>query len=176
MTVPVHTTEPVCVTEHLVRRLDVAVPLPYDRAVSRYEELVPAVDLARFGLLATWDAALELAEINAPHGFMIYWRSDVTATMAGSPSDWKCVEYLMGNHTIAERMFRHDPTVMLYAPLRTVIYANTEGDTRFAIDQPSTLFDSYGNPAIAEVGRHLDRLVANLLTRLGAPVPEELAS
>jgi hypothetical protein len=170
------TTSGIRATEHPVRRLDVALPLPYDRAVRRYEELVPTADLARFGQLATWDAVLELAEINAPHGFMIYWRSDVTAMMAGSPSGWKCVEYLMGNHTIAERMFRHDPAAMLHAPLRTVIYADTEGNTRFVVDQPSTLFGSYGNPTIAEVGRELDRLVANLLTRLGAPVPEELAS
>ena len=170
------TTSGIRATEHPVRRLDVALPLPYDRAVRRYEELVPAADLARFGQLATWDAVLELAEINAPHGFMIYWRADVTAMMAGSPSGWKCTEYLMGNHTIAERMCRHDRAAMLHAPLRTVIYADTEGNTRFAVDQPSTLFASYDNPAIAEVGRELDRLVANLLTKLGAPVPEELAS
>jgi hypothetical protein len=170
------TTSGIRATEHPVRRLDVALPLPYDRAVRRYEELVPAADLARFGQLATWDAVLELAEINAPHGFMIYWRADVTAMMAGSPSGWKCVEYLMGNHTIAERMFRHDPAAMLHAPLRTVIYADTEGNTRFAVDQPSTLFASYGNPAIAEVSRELDRLIANLLTTLGAPVPGELTA
>jgi hypothetical protein len=29
--------------------------------------------------------------------------------------------YLMGNHAIVEQMFRHDPRVLLYAPLRTVI-------------------------------------------------------
>ncbi|MCW2939004.1 MAG: hypothetical protein JWN00_1989 [Actinomycetia bacterium] len=170
------TTSSVRVTEHPVRRLDVPLPLPYDRALRRYEELVPAADMARFGQLATWDAVLEQAEINAPHGFMIYWRTDVTAMMAGSPSGWKCTEYLMGNHTIAERMFRHDPAAMLYAPLRTLIYADTDGNAHFAVDQPSTLFDSFDNPAIAEVGRELDRLIANLLAMLGAPVPQELAS
>lgn len=30
--------------------------------------------------------------------------------------------YLMGNHTIAERMYRHHPAVMLYAPLHTMIW------------------------------------------------------
>ena len=43
-----------------------------------------------------------------------YHRIDVTATMAGSASFWKATQYLMGNHTIAERMFRHDPSVMLH--------------------------------------------------------------
>lgn len=170
------TTSYIRATEHPARRLDVPLPLPYDQAVRRYEELVPAADMARFGQLATWDAVLEQAEINAPHGFMIYWRTDVTAIMAGSTSGWKCTEYLMGNHTIAERMFRHDPAAMLYAPLRTLIYADPDGNTRFTVDQPSTLFDSFDNPAIAEVGRELDRLIADLLTTLGAPVPKELAS
>jgi hypothetical protein len=160
--------------EHTSHRLLVPLPMPYDKAVKAYEQLVPLVDVARFAQLATWDAVLELADINAPLGFMIYWRVDVTASMAGSRSEWKTTEYLMGNHTIAERMYHHDPSAMLHAPLRTVIYADVDGDTYFAIDQPSALFSSYDNPAIAEVGLYLDSLVAGLLTELGAPVPAEL--
>ncbi|MDX3854465.1 hypothetical protein [Streptomyces sp. AK02-01A] len=162
-------------TEHPTHRLDVALPAPYERAVKRYEELVPAADTARFGQLASWQAALDLAEINAPHGFMIYWRTDVTSDMAGSGSGWKCTAYLMGNHTIAERMFRHDPATMLHAPLRTALYADVHGDTRFVVDRPSSLFDSYGTPAITAVGEELDQLLAGLLTLLGATPPKELS-
>jgi hypothetical protein len=61
-------------------------------AIHTYERLVPVVDKARFGQLATWDAVLALAQINAPLGFMIHWRTDVTALMAGSQSGWKYVE------------------------------------------------------------------------------------
>ena len=160
---------------HETRRLVVPLPAPYDEAVSLYERLVPVADLDRFGQLATWDAVLEQAAINAPLGFMIYWRSDVTAIMAGSGSGWKCTEYLMGNHTIAERMFHYDPAVMLHAPLRTVVYADAEERTYLAVDQPTTLFSSYDNPAIAEVGQHLDRLLADLFTAMGATPPAELA-
>ena len=162
--------------EHRSRRLLIPLPTPYDEAVETYERLVPVVDRARFGQLATWDAVIALAQINAPLGFMIYWRTDVTATMAGSQSGWKCVEYLMGNHTIAERMFRHDPSTMLHAPLRTVIYADADGDTWLAVDQPSALFASYDNQAVAEVGHYLDELLAGLLRALKAPVPSELLS
>ena len=38
-------------------------------------------------------------------------RTDVTVAMAGSGSFWKATEYLMGNHTIAERMLHHDPDI-----------------------------------------------------------------
>src|SRR5262245_39433210 len=162
--------------DHPARRLVVALPRSYDTARAHYEALVPEADLARYFQMASWQATLELAEINAPHGFIRYYRSDLTALMAGSPSVWKATQYLMGNHTIAERMFRHDPSVMLHAPLRTLLYADPEGDTQFAVDQPSLLFASYHNPQIADVGRELDALLAQLITMLGGEVPAELAT
>ena len=124
--------------------------------------------------MASWQATLDLAEINAPHGFMRYARSDVTALMASSPSFWKATQYLMGNHTIAERMFRHEPSVMLHAPLRTLLYADADGDTRLAVDQPSLLFGSYDNADIAAVGQELDGLLVGLIELLGGEVPDQL--
>ena len=38
----------------------------------------------------------------------------------------RVVTYMMGNNVIVERMFRHDPGVMLYAPLRTAIYQDAD--------------------------------------------------
>ncbi|MFE9311223.1 DUF302 domain-containing protein [Streptomyces sp. NPDC006706] len=160
--------------DHTARRLIVALPEPYDAAREHYEALVPEADLPRFFQMASWQATLELAEINAPHGFMRYYRSDITAVMAGSPSSWKATQYLMGNHTIAERMFRHDPSIMVHAPLRTLLYADPDGDTKLAVDQPSLLFASYGNPRIADVGRELDALLAGLITLLGGDAPPQL--
>ena len=159
---------------HLSRRLIVHLPHPYDEARELYEIMVPEADMARFGQMANWQATLELAEINAPHGFMRYYRSDVTAAMAGSASFWKATEYLMGNHTIAERMCHHDPAAMLHAPLRTLIYADPDGDTKLAVDQPSLLFASYNNPDIEQVGYRLDYLLALLIINMGADLPPEL--
>ena len=160
--------------EHRSRRLVVHLPRLYDEARELYETLVPEADVARFGQMANWQATLELAEINAPHGFMRYYRADVTAAMAGSASSWKATEYLMGNHTIAERMFHHDPATMLHAPLRTLLYADPDGDTKLAVDQPSLLFASYNNHDIETVGYRLDYLLALLIINMGGDVPEEL--
>jgi uncharacterized protein (DUF302 family) len=80
----------------------------------------------------------------------------------------------MGNHTIAERMFRHDPSVMLHAPLRTLLYVDTDGDTKLAVDQPSLLFASYDNPDIASVGKELDDLLVKLIELLGGKIPHQL--
>jgi hypothetical protein len=158
--------------DHPSRRLVVALPQLYDAAREHYETLVPEVDFARFLQMASWQATLELAAINAPHGFMRYYRSDVTAALASSPSFWKATQYLMGNHTIAERMFRHDPSVMLHARL----YVDADGDTKFAVDQPSLLFNSYENPAIAAVGLELDGWITQLISLLGGEVPAQLAA
>ncbi len=162
------------VIDHPDRRLLIALPEPYDLAREHYETLVPEVDSARFFQMASWQATLDLAEINAPHGFMRYARMDVTALMASSPSFWKATQYLMGNHTIAERMFRHEPSVMLHAPLRTLLYADADGDTKLAVDQPSLLFGSYENADVAAVGLELDALLVGLVELLGGEVPGQL--
>jgi uncharacterized protein (DUF302 family) len=94
--------------------------------------------------------------------------------MQAAGDTWLCNEYLMGNHTIAQRMFHHDPAVMLSAPLRTVIYADEAGTTWLAFDQPSPRFASYGDPEITAVGQELDDKLSALLETLGAPVPAEL--
>lgn len=103
---------------------------------------------------------------------MRYYRGDVTSVVAGAPSRWKATQYLMGNHTIAETMFRHDPSVMVYAPLRTLIYEDPAGRTRLAVDQPSLQFASFGDPRIAEVGVRLDALLSRLIALLGGEPPE----
>jgi hypothetical protein len=87
-----------------------------------------------------------------------------------------CIQYLMGNHTIAERMFRYDPRAMLYAPLHTVIWEDSVGRAWFTVDQPSTQFSSFGRPEIDAVGVELDRKLATLLDALGLDVPGALTT
>jgi hypothetical protein len=112
--------------------------------------------------------------IHSPHGFMRYYRGDVTAAMAGSASLWKATHYLVGNHTIAEAMFGHGPAVMLHAPSRTLLYADPDGDTKLAVDQPCLLFAGYHNPDIETVGHRLDYLLSLLIIDMGGNLPSEL--
>jgi len=80
----------------------------------------------------------------------------------------------MGHHAVAEKICRQDPAVMLYTPLRTLIYIDLDDRTRFTVDQPSTVFASFAEPAIAEYGVDLDTQLAELLSALGVeatPVP-----
>jgi hypothetical protein len=165
---------------HEVHRLTISTGLPYGEMVRRYEEAVPALDGTLFDDLrarrASWEAIREATVPNAPHDFIRYWTADFTWMMRAAGDRGDCTEYLMGNHLIAERMFRHDPGVLLHAPLRTTIHTGRRGETRFSLDQPSTLFRSFDDPDITAVGVELDRKVAALLDVLDVPVPEALAA
>jgi hypothetical protein len=163
---------------HEVHRLAIAVGSDFEDFRDRYEQSVPSLDSERHAALvresAGWDAILRTAAENAPHHFIRYWTSDIGALMRLAGDSAHCSSYLMGNHTIAERMYRHDPGVMLYAPLRTAIHQDADGTTWFSVDQPSTRFASFGDPAITDIGLELDHKLAALLEHLGAPVPPAL--
>ncbi|MEU8224172.1 DUF302 domain-containing protein [Kribbella sp. NPDC048915] len=163
---------------HETVRWSIPTDATFEDFRARYEAAVPALDLAEAAKARaerpSWDAILAATAKSAPHGFLRYWSTDAGDIMRLAGDDGLCVTYLMGNHTIAERMYRHDPTVMLYAPLRTTIHQDREGVTRFSIDQPSTQFSSFGIVDIAAVGRALDYKVANLLRDLDVAVPPGL--
>ena len=166
-------------TTYAVRRLNVPVPgvRDFQRA---YEEAVPDLPLREVQELlhrgAPWKEMSDLINARAPNGFLIYFRNDVHPVMKAAGDQADCIAYLMGNHVIAERMFRHDPRTMLYAPLHTVIWEGADGAAWFSVDQPSTQFSSFGIPAVSEVGIELDRKLAALLDVLDVEVPAALTA
>lgn len=163
---------------HEVVRLSIDTGLPFDDFRISYERAVPSFDIDQFSRLiseqVSWDAIRAETAENAPHGFLRYLSSDVGSLMRLAGDTGACTTYLMGNHTIAQRMYTHDPAVMLYAPLRTAIHEDGQGICWFSIDQPSTRFASFGNPGITKVGLELDAKLADLLRFLEIPVPPAL--
>ena len=173
-------TDGIEIVAHEVRRLAIPVTTTFDEFRARYEVAVPALRVEKLDEFkragADWDTVLRATAENAPNGFIRYWGSDVESLMRLAGPSRPCVEYLMGNHTIAQRMYRHNPAVMLHAPLRTVIHQDHADRVWFTLDQPSTCFGSFGDARIAAVGHELDAKVAVLLEVLGLPVPAELAA
>ncbi len=162
---------------HSVRRLNVEVP--HVREFQElYEQAVPANPVEEVAALvgrgASWAEVIDAHAEWAPHGFLIYWRNDVHDVMQLAGDEHDCIAYLMGNVTIAEQMFRHDPRAMLYAPLRTVIWEDAHERAWFTVEQPSTQFASFGIPAVSAVGVELDRKLAALLEALRVEVPMTL--
>lgn len=171
---------PVLTIPHMVERLTIDVGQSFELFCRRYEAAVPKLDRDRLTAIVerggTWEEVVADVDASAPYGFFIFWKMDAGEIMRIAGHTNACVEYLMGNYAIGAQMFGHDPSVMLYAPLRTVIYTDAVGRTCFAIDRPSTVFASFGSTAIAEVGLDLDRKLGTLLTALEVPVPDQLGT
>jgi hypothetical protein len=163
---------------HRVDRLTIEIDDSFEGFRKRYEQAVPAFQSDRFAALierdAAWQTILDATAENAPHDFILYWSHDFTSLMRLAGDRGRCVEYLMGNHTIAQRMYRYNPAILLYAPLRTAIVEDLDEATWFVIDQPSTRFSSFNTPQISKVGLELDHKLAALLEHLNAPVPAAL--
>ena len=171
-------TGPIETVSHQVDRLTIQIDDSFDGFRNRYERAVPEFQTDRFDSLVKsgvdWRTVLDATAENAPHDFILYWSHDFTSLMRLAGDRGRCVEYLMGNHTIAEKMYRYNPAILLYAPLRTAIVEDADRVTSFTVDQPSTRFGSFGIPQIAEVGIELDHKLAALLQHLEAPVPAAL--
>ncbi len=164
--------------ERLAHRLDVPSGQTFAELRQRFEEAVPAYDMQLFaGFVADqadWATVVKTTDQIAPHGFLRYWTVDAGPVMSLAGNTLGCASYLMGNHVIAQRMYRHDPGVMLYAPLRVAIHEDADRNAWLSLDRPSDQFGSFGRPEIAAVGRELDGKVADLLRHLDLTVPPEL--
>jgi hypothetical protein len=153
-----------------VTRLVFDAGQPYEKFRGRYEAAVPPADPRPGdcpGRHVRWQDVAAGANGPGPHGFVLYWRADMTPPLTASGELRPCTAYLMGHHTIPEKAYLQDPAVMLYAPLRTLIYIDSADRTRLAVDQPSTAFATFADPVITKLGLDLDRQLANLLDALG---------
>jgi hypothetical protein len=151
---------------------------PYEKFRGRYEAAVPPVhpqgldDFA--GRHARWPGPDGDTGERGRHGFVLYWRAEMTPRMTTAGERRPCTAYLMGCAGIAENIYCHDPAVVLYSPLRTLIYIDSADRTRFAVDRPSTVFAGFASPV--ERGAELDDQLAELLEALGVEATEVLRS
>jgi hypothetical protein len=160
-------------------RVDINTGMPFDTFVTAFEKAAPSFDPEPVQRIVdtggTWDDVKAEVAKNAPNELMRYGRIDATALLAVAGHRTQAIEYLVGNHVIAESMFRHDPKAMLYAPLRMLVYSDDDGNAVFTMDKPGTAFGSLGIAAVTAVGEGLDRKVANLLHVVGVDAEEAFA-
>ena len=162
-------------TIHQVSRLTITLDEGYEAFRRRYDEAVPVLPRDEMPAHSgSWADMIAWFDEIAPFGLVCYFRIEVDDAMGLAGHTVRGTQYLVGNHTVVERMFRHEPGVLLHAPLRSFLWAPDGGPTTLAVDQPSTVFAGYPHPEITAVGRELDAKLAALLAHLGAPVPHEL--
>jgi uncharacterized protein (DUF302 family) len=157
--------------DHSMTRVDVSTGVGFEEFIAAFEAAAPAFDrVAMQRIIETggsWDDVRAAVAVNAPNELMVYMRIDAAPLLGVAGHRTKAIEYLLGNHVIAETMFRHDPRALLYAPLRVLAYSDAGGNAVFSMDRPSSAFGSLGIAEVTEVGRGLDRKVANLLRVIG---------
>ena len=157
--------------QHGMTRIDIDTGLPFAQFVAAFEKAAPPVDPTTLERIVKsggdWDDVRAAAAENAPNDLMVYAKIDASDFLAIAGHRTQAIEYLVGNHVIAESMFRHDAKALLYAPLRMLIYSDADGDAVFTMDQPGPAFGSLGIAGVAAVGKDLDRKVVNLLRVVG---------
>ena len=158
-------------SSHVMSRVDISTAVPFDDFRSRFEHAAPAFNAEPFQRIieagGSWAEVQTAVERMAPHWLMRYATIDASAMMSLAGNTTKAVAYLLGNHVIAESMFRHDRRALLYAPLRVLMFSDAGGNAVFSLDQPSTAFGSLGIDEVTRVGLGLDDKVAALLQFLG---------
>lgn len=162
---------PPTTVDHQMTRIDIYTGIAFDDFRRAFEKAAPVFDANAIRELTkkggTWDDVKRAVAANAPHELLVYATIDGTALLGVAGHTTRAIEYLLGNHVIAETMFRHDPKALLYAPLRVLLHSDADGNAVFSIDRPSGAFGSLGIPAVTEVGHSLDDKVAALLRAIG---------
>lgn len=124
---------------------------------------------------SSWSEVVIGVKELAPQGFLILWRADVDPFMGLAGNEARAVAYLVGNPVVSERMFRHDERVANCTAVLIELTQHSGEPVRLTVDQPSTRFETIEDAPIARVGRELDEMLAELLSRLGADIPVSLA-
>jgi uncharacterized protein (DUF302 family) len=165
--------------QHAMTRVDISTGVAFDEFVAAFEKATPPFDLpATERIVAAggdWDEVRAAVAKNAPNELMMYAKIDATELLGVAGYRTQAIEYLVGNHVIAETMFRHDPKALLYAPLRMLVYSDSDGNAVFTMDRPSDAFGSFGIADVAKVGEGLDRKVVNLLRVIGVDAEQAFA-
>jgi hypothetical protein len=169
--------DPVTMT-YVVNRMTIPTGMVQSEFRARFEDAVPPLPLDQVRELlsqgAPWGEMVDLIRRAAPWGFLIYWTNDVDRIVRLAGDSDSAVAYLMGNHIIMERMFRYEPSVVMYAPLHVAMWSRSDGQAFFTIDKPSDQFGSFADPRVTAVGYELDAKLAALLRHLGLRVPDTL--
>jgi hypothetical protein len=166
-------------TTYVVNRMTIPTGMVQSEFRARFEDAVPRLPLDQVRELLSrnspWGEMEDLIERSAPWGFLLYWTNEVDRIVRLAGDSDSAVAYLMGNHVIMERMFRYEPSVVMYAPLHVAIWSRSDGQAFFTIDKPSDQFGSFAHSAVAAVGRELDSKLVRLLRHLHLRIPDVLS-
>jgi uncharacterized protein (DUF302 family) len=164
--------DPVTVTTRAipVEHIKITSSLPFAEVRRRLEQTLPQLDRRIVDQLNRGDVEQARHYDEAGPVLSIFLQRDHGALLQIAGGARNAIQYEIGNPLTASKMTRHRLAAGLYAPLRVVLFENDEGKAVFEYDKPSTLFGQFGEEAVTEVGRSLDKaLEAALRAAAGEP-------
>lgn len=161
-------------TDYPATRVQLTADVSFETLVAAFEQAVPALsDADALGRLAEdddWSGFVRGLQWESPSGFVSVWTSRPGDIMRYAGSSVSSAVWLIVNHGLAARLFRHDPGAMLYSPIRVEAHSSGTG-TILSFDVPSAGLRGFGINKITQAGAELDRALGDLIEDLGLPRP-----
>ncbi|HEY0247728.1 MAG TPA: hypothetical protein VGC45_05645 [Gryllotalpicola sp.] len=165
-------------TDYPATRVQLASNARFESLVSVFEAAVPeltdAAALARVAEDGDWAAFARGLAWESPSGFVRMWSWRPGELMRSAGSSTPSAVWLIVNHAVGARLFRHDPGALLYSPLRIEAHAARNAGTVLSFDLPSAQLRGFGVNKITQAGAELDRALGDLVEDLGLPRPGAL--
>jgi uncharacterized protein (DUF302 family) len=152
-------------TSMVVQHVTVSSSKPYPAVIGDIEGSLAKLD-DRYRQMAkekrTDELQAELQKAAGKYGLMIHYTGSFTNWLALKGVQKRGTEYFTGNILTAVEMTSQNMGAGLYAPLRIMVYENSQGGTTIEYDKPSSLLSQYHSAAIDIQGRSLDERLAKL--------------
>jgi uncharacterized protein (DUF302 family) len=140
---------------------------PYGEVRAALEEL-PRFDNRIRVLLRYGETALVKTKLGS-----LFDEVDLVIFSVATHGDWlqihslkrNAAQYVIGNVLLATQMTRHQLAAGLYAPLRIMLYENTDGLATFEYDLPSSLFGQFDDERVTAVAKSLDQKIYDALLK-----------
>jgi hypothetical protein len=169
----------VAVLNRQVRRFVINTGRPFDVFRKQWERAVPAwswhtaVAEAKGG--GGWPAVANLSDRTAGNGLVNLSTFDPSPVMRLAGHQLRAVTYLADNLVLEEELYRHDPAVIEYLPIRlTISELPGNDDSTLTFDKPCDLFGGYAAPELVKAAHGVEEAVASALRAVNLPVPPEL--
>jgi uncharacterized protein (DUF302 family) len=158
-------------TRELTRKhVSIKTGVPFDDFVQRLESQLGRHDPSAYLELMTDPSQIEKVEavINSQvgsSGMILFTIYPLGLFLALKDHPAKARQYMVGNPFFAFKMVRHDIRVALNAPLRVLVYEDSEDKAVVEYDTPSSIFGWLQNPNIDSVAKSLDEKLEKLIKK-----------
>ena len=129
----------------------------FDIVRAKLEALLPRIDDGVFTLLRYGESARALRELEAGPTLSIFGFRDHGALLTIAGLRRRAIQYDIGNPLTASRMTRYEISAGLYAPVRVLLRADSDGVVVFEYDRPASVFGQFENDQVDVVAQRLDQ-------------------